>query len=113
MTITSVSGISGQTIAINPQTTSYTLTSTDAAKAIVITDASAATLTVPTYAFAGLPVGTRINIVQEGVGQVTVAASSGVTINATPGLKLRAQYSHAELLQVSTDTWVLYGDISA
>ena len=36
MTITSVSGISGQTVAINAQTASYTLTSTDAAK--VITD---------------------------------------------------------------------------
>ena len=113
MTITSVSGISGQTVAINAQTASYTLTSTDAAKVITVTSSSASTLTIPTNASAPLPVGTRIGIVQEGTGQVTVAGASGVTVNGTPGLKLRAQYSHAELLQVTTDSWVLYGDITA
>jgi hypothetical protein len=113
MTITSVSGISGQTVVINPQTTSYTLTSTDAIKVVTLTSASGVTLTVPTYASAQLPVGTRIGIIQYGAGQVTVAGTSGVTVNATPGLKTRAQYSRAELLQVATDTWLLSGDISA
>jgi hypothetical protein len=42
-------------------------------------------------------------------GQVTISASS-VTINATPGLKLRTQYSAATLLCLATDTYVLIGD---
>jgi hypothetical protein len=44
---------------------------------------------------------------------MTVVATGGVTINATPGLKLRAQWSSATLVKRNTDTWVLVGDLSA
>ena len=47
------------------------------------------------------------------VAAVDVAATAGVTINATPGLKLRAQWSSATLIKRATDTWVLVGDLSA
>jgi hypothetical protein len=47
-----------------------------------------------------------------GAGQVTVAAS-GTTVNATPGLKLRAQYSAASLIVTGTNTFLLVGDLSA
>ena len=43
----------------------------------------------------------------------TVKPAGGVTINATPGLKLRAQWSYATLIKRATDTWVLVGDLSA
>jgi len=75
--------------------------------------ATAQTLTVPTNATVAWPVGTSISILQTGAGQVTVAGAVGVTINATPGLKLRAQWSSATLLKRATDTWVLFGDLSA
>ena len=42
-----------------------------------------------------------------------MAGTGGVTINATPGLKLRAQWSSATLIKRATDTWVLIGDLSA
>ncbi len=74
---------------------------------------TAQTLTVPTNATVAWPVGTSISILQTGAGQVTVAGAVGVTINATPGLKLRAQWSSATLLKRATDTWVLFGDLSA
>jgi hypothetical protein len=41
------------------------------------------------------------------------AAPVGVTVNGTPGLKLRTQYSTATLIQTATDNWLLAGDISA
>jgi hypothetical protein len=73
-------------------------------------------LTVASNATQALPVGTQVTISQLGAGQVTVVGASSpspVTINATPGLKLRTQYSSATLIQLSTDNWLLVGDVSA
>ena len=58
-------------------------------------------------------VGTKIDLVQIGAGQVTVAAGAGVNINATPTLKLRAQYSGASCIQYAADTWILAGDLAS
>jgi hypothetical protein len=43
----------------------------------------------------------------------TITATGGVTINATPGLKLRAQWSSVTLIKRATDTWVALGDLQA
>jgi len=75
--------------------------------------ASANNLTVPLNATVAFPVGTQINVLQVGAGQTTIVATGGVTINATPGLKLRAQWSSATLIKRATDTWVAVGDLSA
>jgi hypothetical protein len=102
---------------VNAQTgTTYTLVAGDAQKLVTLSNASAITLTVASNATQALPVGTQITISQFGVGQVTVVGASSpnpVTINATPGLKLRTQYSSATLVQVSTNNWLLVGDLSA
>ena len=96
----------------NAQTDSYTLVLSDAGKLVEIGKATAATLTIPTNATVAFPVGTKIDILQTGAGQVTVAGA-GVTINATPGLKLSAQWAAATLVKRATDTWVLIGSLSA
>jgi hypothetical protein len=80
---------------------------------IEINKASATTLTIPTNATTAFPVGTSIDILQVGAGQVTVSGAVGVTLNYTPGNKLRAQWSSATLFKRATDTWVLMGDLSA
>jgi hypothetical protein len=90
--------------------TSYSLVLSDAGK--IVEMSGGGTLTVPTNATVAFPIGTQINILQTGASQVTVGGA-GVTINATPGLKLRAQWSSATLIKRGTDTWVLVGDISA
>lgn len=99
----------------NPQTgTSYTLVLTDAGKMVTMSNASAITLTVPPNASVAFPVNTRIDLLQYGAGQVTVAAGSGVTIySKASALKLSAQYAGATLWKKATNTWVLVGDISA
>jgi hypothetical protein len=97
----------------NAQTgTTYTFVLADAGKLLEFNNAGAITVTVPTNASVAYPIGTQINILQTGAGQVTVAAGS-TTVNATPGLKLRAQWSSATLIKRATDTWVLVGDLSA
>lgn len=98
---------------VNTQTASYTLVLADAGKMVEMNVGSANNLTVPTDASVAFPVGTRVDITQYGAGQTTVVASGGVTIRATPGLKMRAQYSGATLVKRATDEWYLYGDISA
>jgi hypothetical protein len=99
-------------LATSAQTASYTLVLADKGKLVEVSNASANTLTVPTNASVAFPIGAQINILQTGVGQTTVAGA-GVTINGTPGLKLRAQWSSATLIKRATDTWVLVGDLSA
>lgn len=96
----------------NAQTgTTYTLVTADAGKIIDLNNASAITLTVPLN---GFTTGTRIDLIQTGAGQVTVAAASGVTINSKgAALKLTGQWSAATLIQRSANLWVLVGDIAA
>lgn len=91
-------------------TTSDTPTSSDAGKLITLSNASAITVTINSSL--GLSAGQRIDFAQTGAGQVTFSASS-TTINATPGLKLRAQYSSASLICTAANTYLLVGDLSA
>jgi len=101
------------TIATNAQAASYTLVLTDQSDLVEISNASANTLTVPLNSSVAFPVGTTITILQTGAGQTTITPTGGVTINGTPGLKLRAQWSSATLIKRATDTWVAIGDLSA
>jgi hypothetical protein len=97
----------------NAQTASYTLVLSDASKLVEMNVATANTVGVPTNATVAYGVGTQINILQTGAGQTTIQAAAGVTVNATPGLKLRTQWSSATLIKRATDTWVAVGDLSA
>jgi hypothetical protein len=85
----------------------------DASKLVEINNGSANNLTVPLNSSVAFPIGTQVSILQTGAGQTTIVATGGVTINATPGLKLRAQWSSATLIKRGTDTWVAVGDLSA
>lgn len=71
------------------------------------------TITIPTNATTAFPVGTSIDFLQIGAGQVTFDKAVGVTLNFTPGAKLRGQWSSATLFKRATDSWVLMGDLSA
>jgi hypothetical protein len=97
----------------NAQTgTAYTLALSDAGKLVSFNNAAAITLTIPTNAIVALPIGTRIDLLQYGAGQVTVGGT-GVTIRSSGSkLKLAGQYSGATLWKKDTNEWVLIGDIA-
>ena len=97
------------------KTDSYTLSAlTERDSLIEVSKATATTITIPTDATLNFPIGTSIDILQTGAGQVTVAPVSGtVTVNATPGLKLRTTWSSATLLKRAANTWVVFGDLTA
>ncbi len=99
---------------ISQRTSSYTLAAlTERDSLIELGSSSAVTLTIPTDATLNFPVGTSIDILQTSTGQVTVAGAAGVTVNATPGLKLRTTWSSATLMKRAANTWVVYGDLTA
>jgi len=81
---------------------------------VTMTNGSANTLTVPANSSVAFPVNTRLDIIQYGAGQTTIAAAGGVTIYSSGSkLKLTGQYSGASLWKKATDTWVLIGDLTA
>ena len=102
-----------QLIAINSQSSAYTLVLSDANKAVESTSASAINITVPPNSSVAYPVGTVIEIAQVGNGQITIVAGSGVTINTPATLKSRTQWATLVLRKRATDTWLLAGDMAA
>ena len=95
---------------INDQTgTAYTLLSSDNGKVVVLDNASAVTVTVPS----GLGAGFNCSFVQKGAGQVSFSASSTTINNRQSHTKINAQYGVASLLAYAADTFVLAGDTAS
>jgi len=94
-------------------TTARTLALTDAGDFIKCTSASATTVTVPPNSSVAFVIGTEIIVTQYGAGAVTIAAGSGVTINALDTLVLAGQYASATLKKMGTDEWLLVGALTA
>jgi hypothetical protein len=98
---------------INAQTgTSMVTALSDAGNIITLNNSSAITVTIAPNFLHDYPVGTRIDFIQIGAGQVTFEGGTGVTVNATPTLKLRAQHSAASCIQIATNIWQLVGDLA-
>ena len=102
--------ILGFDASINDQTgTAYTLLASDNGKVVVLNNASAVTVTVPS----GLGVGFNCSFVQKGAGQVSFSASSTTIYNRQSHTKINAQYGVASLLAYAADTFVLAGDTAS
>jgi hypothetical protein len=80
---------------------------------LVSIDTTSGTVTITIGTALALSAGERIDF--SWIGATTLVTFTGVstTINATPGLKLRARYSAATLVCLSTDVYLLVGDLSA
>jgi len=92
--------------------TTYTFGLADASTAVEFTSSSAVTATVPPNGSVAFPVGTVIELLQYGTGQLTIAPGSGVTIRSADGLlSARTQYSSLSLRKRATNEWVLAGDL--
>jgi hypothetical protein len=106
-------------LSLNAQTgTTYTFALTDNGKLVTASNASAQTYSIPTNATTAFPIGTQINLIQIGAGQVTVSAATPGTTSvlsnaATPaGPKCRNQYAALTAIKVATDAWYVIGDIA-
>ena len=106
-------------VTLNDQTATYTAVLTDNRNKLVrMNVASSNNFQIPTNASVAFPIGSVINVVQQGSGQTTIqAVTSGTTTIQSTGAtatapKLRARYSAASCIKVGTDTWLIVGDIA-
>jgi hypothetical protein len=95
-------------ISFNAQSSNYTLTTSDSGRLIEMSGGGTLTIT-DSSAF---PVGFSCDVLQTTTSQVTIAGTS-FTPSATPGLKLRTQWSSATLIKRALNSWVVLGDLSA
>ena len=100
---------------VTETTAARTLSNSYVGAWVRFTSGSAITLTVPPNSSVAFVIGTSINGVQAGAGQISVAAGAGVTINKPTGYnaKTRALGAAFCLIKVATDTWDLIGDLEA
>jgi hypothetical protein len=95
---------------INAQTgTSYTAVASDTLKLVTLTNSSPIALSIPGSVFTA---GQRIDFAVLGTGMVTVAGSAGATVNGTPSLVSRAQYSVFSVICLSPTSFLAVGDFA-
>ena len=102
--------ILGFDASINDQTgTAYTLLSSDNGKVVVLDNASAVTVTVPS----GLGVGFNCSFIQKGAGQVSFSASGTTIYNRQSHTKINGQYGVASIVACTANTFILAGDTAS
>lgn len=95
----------------------YTITIADANSFLVCNSAAAFSITIPTDASVNFPVGTEIDITQDGAGLITINAASGCNVRrigatAITGHILLGRYAIAMLKKIAANEWRLYGGVS-
>jgi hypothetical protein len=102
-------------IAIRASTAaSTTALITDDGKLITMSNASANTFTVPPNSSVAFGIGTQLNIAQLGIGETSVVAGAGVTLNSAGAkLKLNAQYAICTCVKTDTNEWFVVGNLKA
>ena len=106
-------------VALNAQTgTTYTAVLADGLNKVVSMDnASANTFRIPTDASVNFPVGTVLNVYQQGVGVTTInAVTSGTTTivsaGATSAAPVLARYKAASCIKIAANSWIVVGGIA-
>ena len=74
---------------------------------------SSYSLTVPNNSSTSFAIGSAINVVNQGTGNITITPGSGVTMylagNSTAGSRVLGSYGVATVQKVATDTWFVVG----
>lgn len=93
--------------------TSDTCVLADAGKLITSDNGSGVTQTIPANASVAYDVGTVIDFLQLGAGQVSLVLTSD-TLRVPAGFvaKIRGQYCTARATKIAATTWVLSGDLA-
>ncbi len=91
---------------VSSKTADYTLVSSDNAGFIVVNSATLVTITVPSTLSAGF----YCQIIQQGVGQVSVVGDTGVSVTSAMGTKSRTSGSSIGVMLTTSTTAFLSGD---
>jgi hypothetical protein len=90
----------------------YTLAASDLGKLVEVNSTGSVTVTIPTDSVA-FTEGDRIDILQTGAGQVTLAPDAGVTLNSDTGKrKLLSQWAACTVIKRGANSWVAIGNLT-
>lgn len=104
------SSAAGSATNVNNQTgTTYTLALTDIGGTVTFSNASAITFTLPQTSNVAVPIGSRIKVINLGVGAVTIVKEGAETLL---GNTLLAQYAPAIIEKLSATQWQVFGGTS-
>ena len=99
-------------VQIKNATNDYLLSITDINNLVAINTAVEKNIEVPNSTIVAFPIGSKITVVQEGIGKINILPANGVTIkSANNKVKSKTQFSVLSLIKTDTDTWLLYGDL--
>lgn len=101
-----------KTAAISSKSGAYTFASGDVNMIFEYNSGSAGTFTIPANN-SFWTVGQRLEVLQVGAGQLTIAGGSGVTVNGTPTTKTRTTWSGATIIKRSANVFVVVGDLAS
>lgn len=113
--ITGNPAIDGRRAIVTEADTAKTLALTDAGDFVVTTSESATTVTIPRNDTVAFPIGTEIDFIQKGAGELTIqAAGAAITLNGVSAgsTAITAQWGGATIKKIATDEWVIVGKIN-
>jgi hypothetical protein len=93
--------------------TTYVLQGSDRSKVKLFDNSNNISVIVPNAGSATFPIGTKVDLIQVGEGQVTVSGAVGVTVNGNPGTRLNGQWAQGSIVKTAANTWVIYGNLSS
>ena len=92
--------------------TVFNLTLLNQGGVLVMTAGTPADVRIPLNSSVAYPTGTKITVIQEGVGTVTIAPTLGVTLRSNVGANLAGTNAVAHIVKTDTDIWYAYGDLT-
>jgi len=93
--------------------TNYDFILSDVGKYISMSYPTACTMTIPNDSSVNFPTGTRIEIEQDGTGQITILGASGVTIQSEGGkTKTVGKNAWCFIIKKEPNLWTLAGNIT-
>jgi hypothetical protein len=97
-------------IKLQEKTASYTLALTDTHNLIKVNSSSNLQVIIPSESSASFPIGTRVEVLRYGSGEVTIAtpSGSGITIRSVDNIyNIPFQYGYATLTKIASAEWLV------
>jgi hypothetical protein len=111
--VTLIRQASEPVISTNAQIANYTVALTDSGGLVAMNSAANTVVTVPPNSAVVFPIGSVIEVARYGVGGVTIAPGSGVTLRSRGNLlAIGNQYGAVTLHKLGTNEWLVVGDLA-
>jgi hypothetical protein len=115
-TLAELAHVKGAVQRVDPEivakTDDFTLTAAEAGDIVTFSKATAVTCTIPLNATVPFAIGTKIKVVNLGVGTLTVAITATGTLLSAASKVAIVTGGTAEMVKIGTNTWALTGDLS-